>query len=157
MALTVDMRLTGRDIATLLLGGVAGLELWELFTGVFAPLVLGFQFSPIPLVGALFQTLFGENPGRPVNMLVHHATGIVFYPIGFVVLVTIAGAIGLRFAALVWGIIWGGITWFLALGVFAPITGAAFLLGYGNLTWASLAGHLIYAITAVGVFAALRR
>ena len=128
MALTVDMRLTGRDIATLLLGGVAGLELWELFTGVFAPLVLGFQFSPIPLVGALFQTLFGENPGRPINMLVHHATGIVFYPIGFVVLATIAAAIGLRFAALVWGIVWGGITWFLALGVFAPIAGNAFLL-----------------------------
>ena len=157
MALTIDTLPTGRDIGALLLGGVAGVEAWELFTGVFAPLVLGFQFGPIPLIGALFQTLFGENPGRPINMLVHHATGIVFYQVGIVILVAIAGVIGLRLSALLWGIVWGGITWFLALGVFAPIAGNAFLLGFGNLTWASLAGHLVYAITAVGVFAALRR
>ena len=157
MALTIDMRLTGRNVAALLLGGVAGLVLWELFTRLFAPLVLGFQFSPLPLIAALFQTLFGQNPGELINTLVHYATGIVFYQIGIVILVVIAGAVGVRLPALVWGIVWGGITWFLALGVFAPITGAAFLLDYGNLTWASLGGHLIYAITAVGVFAALRR
>jgi hypothetical protein len=51
------------------------------------------------------------------------------------------------------GWIWGVITWFIALGFFAPLAGQNFLLyDLPVLSFMSLVGHAIYGWVAVIVF-----
>ena len=138
------------DLTKLAAAGVFGIIAWEVFARLIAPLVLGGPLQPHGLIISLSQSVLGFNPGRTAAEVVHYATGIALYPLGYLAL--------LRVSRLGWpitGVAWGVITWFLALGVFASIAGLPFMLNWGNLTWMSLIGHVAYAAVAAAVFAAL--
>lgn len=138
------------DLAKLAAAGFVGLIAWEVFARFITPLVLGGPLQPYGLVISLFQSVLGFNPGRTAAEVVHYATGIAFYPLGYLVLLRVG-----RLGWAVTGLAWGAITWFLALGVFASIAGLPFMLNWGNLTWMSLIGHVAYAAVAAATFAAL--
>ena len=159
MTLALDTKPGVSDGVALIGGGVAGLVAWEIFVGIIVPDFLGGpRFGPTGLVGAVLNAVIGFNPGATVNTALHYLTGAVFYPVALAVLVIAAGKVlGRHFPAIVWGILWGFATWFIAMGVFATIAGFGFMLGFGAITWWSLVGHLVYAIMSVTIFAALRR
>ena len=155
VALSVANRARGAvppvgDLAKLAAAGIVGLIAWEVFARAIAPLVLGGPLQPHGLIISLFQSVLGFNPGRTTAEVLHYATGIAFYPLGYLAL--------LRMGRLGWavtGLIWGVATWFLALGVFASIADLPFMLNWGNLTWMSLIGHVAYAAVGAATFAAL--
>ncbi len=155
VATTVTHRALGAvpapgDLAKLAAAGFFGLIAWEVFARLITPLVLGGPLQPSGLIISLSQSVLGFNPGRTAADIVHYATGIVFYPLGYL-LVLRTGRLGWPIT----GVAWGVITWFLALGVFASIAGLPFMLNWGNLTWMSLIGHVAYAVVAAATFNAL--
>lgn len=126
---------TARLVWTLV-GGIAGFALWELYTGWLNPLIFGFTFGPLPLI----KGLFGLSSDALAYAL-HALTGIVVYAFAYTLVLRplIPGPWVIPALAL------GLATWILALGVFAPQTGAPFMLNFGTLSWASLIGHVLMA------------
>ncbi|MGF1553366.1 MAG: hypothetical protein ACFBWO_12850 [Paracoccaceae bacterium] len=138
------------EIAALAAGGAAGLVAWEVFARVLTPLVIGGPLEPAALIVTLFQSTIGVHPGLPAAEALHYATGILGYPLAYWAL-SRGRSLGVGLDGLVWGVI----TWVLALGLFAGLAGLPFMLGWIALTWMSLFGHVIYAQLAVAVHADL--
>jgi hypothetical protein len=140
---------TGR----LALGGAAGLGIWETFSGSFTHWAAGFPLQPPELVKSLFQHQLGVEVSQPSAVLLHGLTGILFYPLAYYV---VSRAVRLPMPAIGW--IWGVATYFIALGVFAPLAGQPFLLhNVPTLSFMSLVGHAIYGYVAALVFETLER
>ncbi len=136
----------------LFLGGCAGLGIWEAFSNVPTAIVAGFPLQPSDLVKGVAQALLGLEISETLAKLVHYATATIFYPICYLILTR-----GIRnFGMPANGLIWGVLTWFLALGILAPIAGQRFLLlDIPALTLMSLIGHVLYGYIAATVFEAL--
>jgi hypothetical protein len=136
-------------ILHLLVGGFAGLGFWEIFSTVPTPLIVGFALEPPELVRSLFQHQLGVELPLVWAKALHYLTGILLYPIGYFILSRVIRSFG-------WpadGWIWGIITYFIALGFFAPLAGQPFLLhSYPLLSFMSLVGHAIYGWVAAWVF-----
>ena len=135
----------------LLVAGVAGVIVWEIIGNYIAPLIIGGKLSPIGLIISLFKNTIGINPGRDIAMVLHFFTGIVGYPVAYL----IATKIVRSFGPIVDGLALGVGTWILALGVFAPLAGFPFMLNFGNLTWMSLGGHVVYGLVVTLTYVAL--
>lgn len=141
-----------RTGAALVLGATVGLIAWELFARGIAPVWTGGPLQPTELIRGLFANALGWPVGSATALALHLVTGLLAYPAVFYLL-TRAHSFG-------WaadGLLWGVATWFLALGVIAPWAGLPFLLDVGAVTWAALAGHLLYGLGAAGGFAVLAR
>ncbi len=102
---------------------------------------------------SLFQHQFGLSISDPMAALLHGLTGLIFYPIGYLLLSRLLPRIGMP--AIGW--IWGVITYFIALGFFAPLAGQPFLLHSPVLSFMSLVGHAIYGYLAALVFERFER
>jgi len=143
-----------RTLWHLLLSGAAGFGIWEVFAASFTAWAAGFPLEPPELVRSLFQHQFGLDVSRPMAELLHGFTGLIGYPVAFLVLARLFPRIGMP--AIGW--IWGVITYFIALGFFAPLAGQPFLLhNYPVLSFMSLVGHAVYGYVAALVFEALGR
>ncbi len=136
----------------LVLAAAAAMAGWEIFAKGIAPLIMGGPLSPNGLIVSLIKSQIGIKPPGYVATVLHWATGLAAYPVGFLVLATVLPRIGF----LGQGMIVGIGTWFLALGVFAPLAGLPFMLNFGTITWVSLWGHLAYGVTLAGLFALQR-
>jgi len=137
-------RMSSRVLLFAFLGGLLGLGAWEVYTKVLNPMVFGFSFGPVPLIEGLAQTVLNLQIGTALAWAVHIATGAIAYALIFVWIVRPL------FGPLLGFLVLGAGTWFLALGILAPLANNPFMLGWGTLTWASLIGHLVYAfVTAM--------
>src|SRR6478736_2213081 len=120
------------------LGGFAGLGFWELFSAVPTAWFAEFPLEPPELVKSLFSHQLGLTLSTPVAKLLHFLTGFLFYPLGYYALTRFVKSFGMPAD----GWIWGVITYFIALGFFAPLAGQAFLLtDVPRLSLMSLIGH----------------
>jgi hypothetical protein len=138
----------------LVLGGAAGLGIWEVFSRTLTHWAAGFPLQPPELVKSLFEHQLGLAISTPMAELLHGFTGLVGYPIAYFVLSRFLPMIGMP--AIGW--IWGVITYFIALGFFAPLAGQPFLLhSFPVLSIMSLIGHAIYGYVAAEVFEVLER
>jgi hypothetical protein len=143
---------SGRTLTHLMLGGFAGLGFWELFAAVPTAWLAEFPLEPPELVKSLFSHQLGLALSTPVAKLLHFLTGFLFYPLGYWLLTRRVTSFGMPAD----GWIWGVITYFIALGVFAPLAGQQFLLiDVPRLSLMSLIGHAIYGWLAAHVFEAL--
>lgn len=143
-----------RTLWHLFLGGAAGFGVWEVFAATFTHWVAGFPLQPPELVKSLFQHQLGLTVSQPMAELLHGLTGLIFYPIGYFVLSRALPQLGWRAA----GWIWGVITYFIALGFFAPLAGLTFLVtDLPLLSLMSLVGHAIYGYVAALVFETFER
>lgn len=137
----------GSELKRLALGGAIGLVTWELFANLVTPIFVGGPLEPPALITSLIQHWSGILVPWPLAVAIHYLTGILLYPLGYWFTsrwVLTLGTIGD-------GLLWGVITWVLALGVFATLAGLPFMLGFIPLAWFSLIGHVIYALVAVTV------
>jgi hypothetical protein len=147
-----NTRIDTRTGAALLLAAVAALIAWEIFARLVAPMWIGGPLQPTGLVKSLFANVLGLPVGQAAAQAVHVATGLLAYPAAYF--------LATRIKSLGWvadGAILGAATWFLAIGIVAPVSGLPFLLGVGAITWAALAGHLIYGLVVAGGFALARK
>ncbi|MBK1669271.1 hypothetical protein CKO28_14635 [Rhodovibrio sodomensis] len=147
-----NARIDGRTGAALLIAAAAALVAWEIFARAIAPVWIGGPLQPTGLVKSLFANVLGLPVGQAAAQAVHLATGLLVYPAGYLA--------ATRIKSLGWaadGAVLGAATWFFALGIVAPVSGLPFLLGVGAITWAALAGHLIYGLVVTGGFALARK
>jgi hypothetical protein len=141
---------SARTVFHLMLGGFAGLGLWEIFSHVFVQWASGQDLSPPSLVQALFRRWTGIELSFPTASFVHYLTGFLLYPLGYFILTRWIKSFGL----IADGVIWGILTFILALGILAPLAGFPFLLlNQGPwLAIMSCVGHIFYALLAAYIF-----
>ena len=145
---------SGRTLWRLMLGGAAGFGIWEVFAATATAWAAGFPLEPPELIRSLFQHQLGLSISRPLAELIHGATGLIGYPLAYFVLSRLLPGVSRPLM----GWIWGVITYFIALGFFAPLAGQPFLLlPLPALSLMSLIGHAIYGFIAGLVFEALER
>ena len=134
-SLTVDT--LGRVLAA----GLAGLLAWEAFSRFVAPLWIGGPLDPTGLI----EMSLGVT-GQAAQLL-HLLTGVVLYPAGYVFIVRPAAlriVPGLPWPVL--GLAYGVGLWVFAMFIMASVIGGApAFLGFQDLTWASLVGHVAMA------------
>jgi hypothetical protein len=139
-----------RTITNLMIGGFAGLGVWEIFSHVLVQWASGQDLSPPSLVQALTSRWLGLDLTFPTASFVHYLTGFLLYPLGYFILTRWIKSFGL----IADGVIWGVLTFILALGILAPLAGFPFLLHTQGpwLAIMSLVGHVAYAMLAAYVF-----
>lgn len=128
---------------TVILAGVAADVTWEIWARLITPLWVGGPLQP----AALVQSVFGFD-NLLLAELIHAVVGIVFYPIGYLLIARpLQRRIFPKLPLLVTGIGFGTGLWVFALYVMAHLfAGLPPFLGFITLTWASLIGHILFGI-----------
>lgn len=140
---------TTKTVINLMLGGCAAVGFWELFAAAPTAWFAEYPLEPPELVKALFSHQLGLTVSTPTAKLLHFLTGILFYPLAYFILTRYVKSFGMPAD----GWIWGVITYFIALGFFAPLAGQHFLLlDVPRLSVMSLVGHAIYGYIGAYVF-----
>jgi hypothetical protein len=140
--------MNGATITTVLSAGIAADVAWEIWARLITPLWVGGPLEP----AALVQSVFGLS-SRPLAELIHLTVGFLLYPLGYLYLARplarmIVPWMPWWLVALCYGI---GL-WIFALYIMAHlIAGLPAFLGFIPLTWASLAGHLLFALVLARV------
>jgi hypothetical protein len=139
-----------RTVFFLVIGGFAGLGIWEVFSHVLVQWASGQDLSPPSLVQALVRRWTGLELSFPTASFIHYTTGFLLYPLGYFIMTRWIKSFGL----VADGVIWGILTFILALGILAPLAGFPFLLlNQGPwLAIMSCVGHIFYALVAAYVF-----
>ena len=135
---------SGALLLTILLAGAAADILWEIWARAITPLFVGGPLQP----AALVQSVFGFR-NLFLAEVIHGVVGVVFYPIGYLFIARPLQRLILPNLPLVLtGLGFGVGLWVFALYVMAHLFGGQPpFLGFIPLTWASLAGHLIFGLT----------
>jgi thiol:disulfide interchange protein len=93
--------------------------------------------------------MFGATILNTFAHALHYVTGFLIYPVGYWVVTRMIRSFGMPAD----GWIWGVVTYFIALGVIAPLAGQSFLLSdVLLLSLMSLIGQAIYGYIAALVF-----
>ena len=141
-------RMSGALVITILLAGAAADLTWEFWARIITPMLVGGPLQP----AALVQSVFGfQNIG--LAELIHAIVGVVFYPIGYLFIARpLQRMIFPNLPLLLTGIGFGVGLWVFALYVMAHlIAGLPAFLGFIPLTWASLAGHILFGVVVAYV------
>lgn len=145
--------LAAATFVTALLAGLAADIVWEIWARVVTPVLVGGPLQP----AALVQGVFGFN-NWVLAEVIHAVVGIVFYPLGYLFIArplqrAIIPALPWWLTALAYGV---GL-WIFALYIMAHLfADQPPFLGFIPLAWASLAGHLLFALTLAFVVRARR-
>jgi hypothetical protein len=134
--------LSPRKFFLLGIAGVIGEIVLEIAAWIIAPLVLGRPMQPALLVADLARSLFGTTLPMSAAFIIHLASGIVVFPIGYLLLRSWTKIKSPTVA----GILWGVVLWLVAQAVLAPLAGRPFMLNFTPYTWASLAAHIVYTL-----------
>jgi hypothetical protein len=139
-------------LVTVLLGGLFSLGAWEVWARVLAPFWVGGPLEPTGLIRAVFGF---QNAA--LVMAIHVMVGLVFYPLGYVFVARpVARAVlpGLPWPVVAFG--YGVALWVFALYVMAHLfAGMPPFLGFIQISWASLVGHVILGLV-LGLIVRLR-
>jgi hypothetical protein len=137
-----------RTLVTAILAGIAADLTWEVWARGITPLWVGGPLEP----AALVQSVFGLRSRLPAE-LIHLVVGVLFYPLGYLFL-----ARPLAHAVVPWLPWWlvavgyGVGLWIFALYIMAHlIAGLPPFLGFIPLSWASLVGHVLFALVLAWV------
>ena len=137
-----------RTLVSAILAGIAADLTWEVWARGITPLWVGGPLEP----AALVQSVFGLS-SRLAAELIHLVVGVLFSPLGYLFLARPLATLLVpwmdwRLVAVGYGI---GL-WVFALFVMAHlIAGLPPFLGFIPLTWASLVGHVLFALVLAWV------
>lgn len=149
---TLDWARTRATIVTILTAGAFATLAFDFFGQSLSPW-LGFsRLAPVPLANGVIATLFGEG-FTPAAHAMHYFVGVVGYSLGWVL---IAEPLRARFAPQVpwWAaaVVYGVALWVWALYVMAHlVVGNPAFLGFTQIAWVALVGHVVYAVVAAWV------
>ncbi len=150
MTRILDHLPTKQELSRLALAGIAGLIVWELYAQGLLPAIFDKGLSPVKLILAVFG--LSADYATPATIL-HMLTAVVFYPIGFYVLVRWI----FSFGPVTNGLVLGILTWLFAVAILPPIAGAPFFGAFKLWVWKSLVGHVFYGLVVSLVFHHSRR
>ena len=133
---------------TVLLAGLAGEVVWEIWARLITPVFVGGPLEP----AALVQDVFHLSSRLPAE-IIHFLVGLIAYPIGYLL---IAGPLARLITPwMPWWLValaYGTGLWIFALYIMAHLfAGQPPFLGFIPLTWVSLIGHLGFALALVAV------
>ncbi len=135
-----------QTLATIIVAGSIATIAFDLFGQAISPM-LGFaSLAPVPLATRTWEVVFGNAYG-PGGHLLHYIAGVVAYPIGWMfiwrpVMERIAPQLNWFLSATFYGVA----LWVFALYVMAHlVAGNPPFLGFIQLTWVALVGHILYA------------
>lgn len=137
-----------RTLLRLVAAGLAATLGWELWARVITAAVIGGPLEPAALILSLFRLPVAY---RPAAEGLHLLTGALLYPLLFLAIRRFV----YRGGRLVDGLVIGIVTWILALGVFAPLAGLPFMLGFIPLAWMSGVGHVVFGLVLSFAFSVL--
>ncbi len=137
---------------TIVTAGAFATIAFDVFGQALSPLFGFAKLAPVGLAGASLKALFGANPSGAAYLL-HAMTGLVFYVIGWVYIARpLQRAI---LPTLHWSIpavLYGAALWVFALyGMAHLVAGNKPFLGWSEITYVALWGHILYAVIAAGV------
>lgn len=139
-----------REIVLLVAAGLAADVVWEFWARVVTAAIIGGPLQPASLILGLFRL---PESYRGFAEALHLTTGFLFYPLLYLAIRRLVYSGG----ALVDGLVIGVATWILALGIFAPLAGQPFMLGFIPLAWMSGIGHVLYGLTLSFLYYRLTR
>lgn len=141
-------KLTTGLLLTAILAGLAADITWEVWARAITPLWVGGPLQP----AALVQSVFGFQ-NLLLAEVIHGVVGVVFYPLGYLFIARPIARVVTPF--LPWWIVGLGFgigLWVFALYVMAHIfAGLPPFLGFIQLTWASLVGHMLFGLITAAV------
>ncbi|MDJ0896346.1 MAG: hypothetical protein QNJ92_14475 [Alphaproteobacteria bacterium] len=137
------------ELGAVVLAGAVALVAWEIYAQGVSPAVFGIKLEPAGLVKALFANFLGfQGIETWVAQNIHFLTGLVFYPLGYLVITRYFVSVN----TWVDGLAYGLATWVFALGICAPLAGFPLMLGWAPITWTSAVGHAIYGLAVALMF-----
>lgn len=167
-----DRHIDWRGILTAtLLAGAISLTVWEIWAKVITPFWAGGALSPIGLVKSALgitkdsvDPLLNAKAGAVSNALangIHLLTGLIAYPLAYIlgarpIANLVADFLPREFVGFAthWftiGTVYGVILWVFALYIMAHLfAGFPPFLGFSNLGWASLVGHVLVGLAIAG-------
>lgn len=74
---------TPATLGRLMIGGAAGLALWEIWARLLTKAVLGYPLEPAGLIDAIAQHQFGLSVPYLLREALHYVVGIVGYPLAY--------------------------------------------------------------------------
>ena len=123
-----------------LIAGIGATIVLTIFMEGVARLVLGGPMKPAAMICAILGL---DSSFLWLGEIMHYATGLIAFPIGFVL---ISKLLSLR-PATGTGLVWGAVLWAIAGIVFVPLSGGPIFFGMGKTMVASLVAHLAYGAT----------
>lgn len=141
-----------RALGTALLAGAVATIAFDAFGQGLSPM-LGFaKLAPVGLANGVIAAIFGAGY-TPAAELLHILTGLVAYPIGWLL---VAQPIARRvLPGMPWWLaatVYGVVLWAFALYAMAHlVAGNPAFLGFTGITWVALVGHVIFALAAAAV------
>ena len=147
---------------TVVLAAVAALATWEIFARLIAPLWIGGPLEPAGLIQSVFNSALVNALIGNIGLTksgaeaLHIFNGLVGYPLGYLLVVRPLAKSATP--ALPWWVVsaaYGVALWVFALYIMAHlIAGFPAFIGFSQLTWASLVGHVAYAVVLGAVIRA---
>lgn len=140
---------TRETAITILTAGAFATIAFDAFGQALSPLLGYAKLAPVPLAGASIKTIFGANPSGAAHLL-HALTGLVFYAVGWALVARpLQRAILPKMPWVATAVIYGVVLWVFALYVMAHlVVGNKPFLGWGQITYVALWGHIVYALVA---------
>ncbi len=135
-----------------LVAGALATVAFDLFGQGLSPFLGYPRLSLVPLAEQSLRAVFGDVPsGAPYGL--HILTGLVAYPLGYLLLARpIARSVAPRLPWIGAAVAYGIILWASALYVLAHlVAGGPPFLGFTEITWVALGGHVLYAVVAAWV------
>lgn len=149
-----------RTIVNLMLGGLVGLLVWEIWARVLTKAVLGYPLEPAGLIDALFQHNLGLTVPWLLREALHYAVGIIGYPVAYYLISRLVPRWGLVLDAVVLATFGLAMARLIAAGAFTPLhcmfltavlallasrfinrsPGLADAISWGNFTWFNALG-----------------
>ena len=141
-----------RTLGTVLTAGAIATLAFDIFGQGLSPLFGHARLAPTGLAGATIKSVFGATPKGAAHLL-HFATGIIFYAIGYF---AVARPLQRKILpGLHWSLtaaVYGVFLWAFALyGMAHLVAGMKPFLGWTGITWVALWGHVVYALVAAWV------
>ncbi len=148
---------TRATLGTLLVAGSLATIALDLFGQALSPLFGFARLAPVGLADGVIKTILGAKISGGGHLL-HYLVGLLGYAIGWMF---VAEPIARRFApnlpTLAAAAIYGVVLWVFALFVMAHlVVGMPAFLGFTEITWVALVGHVIYAVVLAVVVEARR-
>ena len=140
---------TRETAITILTAGAFATIAFDAFGQALSPLLGYAKLAPVPLAGTSIKTIFGANPSGAAHLL-HALTGLVFYAVGWALVARpLQRAILPKMPWVATAVIYGVVLWVFALYVMAHlVVGNKPFLGWGQITYVALWGHIVYALVA---------
>jgi hypothetical protein len=136
----------------ILVAGATATVAFDLYGQGLSPALGMASLAPVPLARSVLEALFGFASDASAN-IVHYLTGLIFYPLGYVLLARpIARATLPQAPWWLTAAAYGLALWAFALYVMADlVAGLPAFLAWNDITWVALAGHVLFAIVAAAV------